>query len=127
MTTAVQVSPMQWARLRDIDDVEPLNPGDYDCLAEIRDVLKRHGMQERFGVALLHKHFDLADGETMMEVTDKTSRVLTIRPVKEGAVGESVETIWMLRDGDFESMRACKMRCVKQGGNHTWEHVVSNS
>jgi len=55
------VAPVQWSNLRNIDDVQPVNDGDTDCLVEIREVLRRHGKLDRFGVALLHSHFDLAN------------------------------------------------------------------
>jgi hypothetical protein len=122
--TTLEIAPMQWGNLLDIEDVEPLNPTDYECLAEVRDVLKKHGKRERFGVALLHKHFDLAEGETMMEATDKEARVLTIRPVTEGDLSNSVETIWMLHDGEFASMMGCQFRCGKDiHGNHMEYHT----
>jgi hypothetical protein len=111
MPTTLQMAPMQWAGLKDIDDVEPLNSGDYDCLAEVREVLKKHGKRERFGIALLHKHFDLAADEQLMEVSDEQERVLTIKPVKQGEAGKSVETVWMLLDGAHQPMMGCQMRC----------------
>jgi hypothetical protein len=33
----LEMAPMQWADMKDIDDVEPINEGDYDCLAELRE------------------------------------------------------------------------------------------
>lgn len=123
MNAGLMVAPMQYARLKDIDEVEPLGADDYQCLGEVRDVLNKHGMQERFGVALLHKHFDLADGETMLEVTDKAARVLTIKPVPVGEAGNSVETIWALLDGGPEAMMGCRFRCGKDvHGNHMEYH-----
>ena len=46
----LQMAPMQWAALRDIDDVAPIHEGDYACLAEVRDVLTKHNKRDRFGV-----------------------------------------------------------------------------
>jgi len=118
--TTVSVSPMQWATLKDIDDVEPLGEGDYACLAEIREVLKRHGKRERLGVALLHKHFDLDDDELLVEITNKEERVLTITPVKNAGEGRLIETIWMLQDdGENRAMLGCQQYCgANVQGNH---------
>jgi len=112
-TIHLTMSPMQWTELQDIDDVEPLNPSDYECLAAVREVLKRFGKRDRFGVALLHKHFDLAEDELLMEVSQPDERVLTIKPVKKGQTANPTETIWKLEDGD---LTACQQCCI--GGVH---------
>ncbi|TKA65910.1 hypothetical protein B0A55_10495 [Friedmanniomyces simplex] len=36
----------------------------------IRDVFLKHGMHDRYGVSLLHKHFDLAPNERLVEYHD---------------------------------------------------------
>src|SRR4051812_15073087 len=80
-----EMAPMQWADLKDIDEVEPIGESDSECLAEVREVLKKHGKRDRLGVALLHKHFDMAGDEVLVEYSDKEERVLTIKPVKAEA------------------------------------------
>lgn len=114
--------------LIDIHDVEPLNETDYPCLEEIRDILKRHGMQSRFGVMLLHKHFELEDDEVLVESTDIESRIQTIIPVKKAEISDStsIETSWMLSDGDKTLMTACLTQCWKDvQGNHNTNHKWS--
>ena len=121
---SVAVMPVQWAEFNDIDDVEPLNEEDADCLKEIRDVLKKHGMDQRFGVALLHKHFDLEDDEIMLETSDHDARKLVLEPTKVSDAGNNnVGTIFALRDGEFEVMSHCHQYC-KRGimGNHFGAH-----
>ena len=44
----LSILPMQWTGLADLPDVPPVDDGDLDCLAEIRDVLARHGKLNRF-------------------------------------------------------------------------------
>lgn len=39
------------------EDVEEFNPEDAALFLELREVLLRHGAVDRFGVALLHRHF----------------------------------------------------------------------
>ncbi len=71
---------MGWDGLPDIDVVAQLDDDDHQILAEIRAVLARHDALERFGVTLLHSHFDLDPGEILVEEVDRNSRTLTTRP-----------------------------------------------
>src|SRR5437868_4631260 len=102
--TTLELSPTQWADLKELHDVEPINAGDLQCMAEIRDVLKKHGKRERFGVALLHKHFNMDAGEVLLELTDERARELSIKPVKKEAARNSVPTIWMLADDEIQAV-----------------------
>src|SRR5579884_990287 len=104
MSVTLVMAPMQWAKMKDMDEVEPINGSDYACLAEIREVLKRHGKQERLGIALLHKHFEVAGDEMLVEYTDKQERVLTTKTVKVEEAGTTVGTIYQLLDGEVEAM-----------------------
>ena len=113
--------------LPDVDSVPPLSDADVACLRDVREVLERHGRLQRFGVVLLHKHFDLSTDEILLETTDIRDRVQTIRPVKAGDLpgdAELLETSWSLQAG--EVLMACKTRCVKQMGEHTYEHVKTS-
>ncbi|WP_077920566.1 hypothetical protein [Spirosoma sp. 209] len=122
---SVPMLATQLSELTDIHDVEPLNDSDYDCLTEIRDVLKKHGRQERFGVMLLHKHFDIASDEVLVEYTDIAGRMQTIKPEKKGStLLNTIETSWILGDGDRIAMTICNTRCWKDvHGNHNSQHV----
>lgn len=97
------------SRLPDIDDVEPFDSDDQSCLDEIRNVLERHGRLERFGITLLHEHFEVADDEVLVETIDIENRTLTCRPMKRSDVGESVQTMWRL-DGPRGEQR-CERQC----------------
>lgn len=124
---AIGVAPLQWGSLPNIDDVKPMNNGDMQCLIEIREVLKRHKMIDRFGVALLHNHFALGDDEVMVEETNVDSRTLLLKPMKESEarVG-NVGTIWKLLEGNFETMAHCKVYCQRGGGlffGHSRDHA----
>lgn len=122
----LEVAPTQWANLKDIHEVEPINDGDLDCLAEIRKVLKMHGKQERFGVALLHKHFDMEADEILVDETDVEGRVLTIKPVKQTEAGKTIETIWQLVDGEERAMLGCRQYCgTDVQGNHNSFHRMT--
>lgn len=112
---AVAISPIQWSRLKHVDDVEPLNDGDATCIAEIRDVLYKHGKLDRLGVALLHSHFPLADDEVMLEETDEEARIQTLVPVKASEMGPTdMGTIWKLQAGaDIVAMAWCRSYCER--------------
>lgn len=120
--------PMDWAPLQDIDDVEPVNDTDTACLQAIYQVLKQHGKQARFGVTLIHKHFDMGDDEVLLEHTDVAGRRLMLAPAKLGSeeVASSVQTSWMFAEADGEVIRACYRRCFRNvwgehsDGGHYW-------
>ncbi len=123
------MAPTQWGRYKDIEDVEPINDSDLDCLAEVSRVLKQHGKRERFGVALLHKHFDMNSDEQLVEYTDAEARVLTIKPVKKEEAGKTIETIWELGDGDgaHKVFMGCRVTCwTNVQGGHSRSHQPNN-
>jgi hypothetical protein len=81
MNTLVLES-MQWSDLDHIAEVRPIDDTDAPCLEEVRAVLEQHNALDRFGIALLHSHFELADDEMMLETTDAERREHLVRPVK---------------------------------------------
>jgi len=110
---SVTVSPVQWAELENIDDIEPLNDSDTQCLAELRDVLARHGRLNRFGVALLHSHFDLQANEILLESVNTQDRLLITSIVTQSeAPTNHVGTIWALQEG-ITPVAYCKAYCKR--------------
>lgn len=81
MQQQIIIEPMQWNSLSHIADVPPIGDSDAACLEEVRQVLLKHGQVERFGLSLLHSHFDLADDEVLLETTDVERREHWVRPV----------------------------------------------
>lgn len=126
-SSSITVMPTQWARYRDIGNIEPLNDGDLACLAEVSAVLKKHEMRSRFGIALLHKHFEMSPDEQLLEMTDVESRTLTIRPVKEVDRSQTIQTIWELGDGaDGQTVAmACQIMCWNDMGTHKKDHKAT--
>lgn len=51
--------------------------------------IEKHNCIDRFGVALLHKHFDLQEDEVLLETTDVDGREQWIRPIKESYLKEN--------------------------------------
>ena len=121
------VAPTQWGNLSDIDDIQPINSDDFACLSEIREVLKKHGKRERFGVALLHKHFDMDADEILVEYTNKQDRILTIKPVKRDEAGQMIETIWEIGDDENNQIvLGCRQYCgLDIHGNHNVFHNMT--
>lgn len=104
---------VQWASLSHIDDVDPVNEKDYEVLKELGEVLVKHGYQERFGVSLLHKHFEVGPGEIAMEETDEEARVSSIRVVPDNGDENTIGTQWRFSEvPDGPTMvTKCVLRC----------------
>lgn len=95
-----------------IEDLEPIGPSDDALFEELRLVLKAHGAEKRFGITLLHEHFDLKDGEILVESIDVKNRTLTCEPHKVEHVADAVETSWRL-DGE-DATRVCETLCRQE-------------
>lgn len=119
---ALVMAPVEWSAMQDIDEIEPIGAHDTDCLAELRDVLKKHDKLERFGVTLLHTHFEIGDDEIMLETLDVANRVLTTTPVKADGVANKIATVLALREGDPTTMSWCRKYCMRWFLGHSREH-----
>ena len=121
----------QWNHLSDIHDVKPLDDQDRACLAELRDVLERFGCLDRFGVNLLHKHFEMAADEILVEQVDEDARKLLTKPVKAALVAaemaSAIETQWHWQRGtDGALAQVCVSRCFPgnwQSPGHVSQHT----
>lgn len=95
--------------LSDIREVEPFGPKDQACFDEVRDVLARHGMLSRFGVTLLHRHFEVGNDEVLVERIDVEKRILQTTPVPRDEVGDAIQTSWRFDDSVIGQM--CETQC----------------
>jgi hypothetical protein len=97
--------------LPDIDEVAPISESDRPCLDEIRAVLAKHGALQRFGIALLHEHFEVTEDEILVETIDVETRTLTSSPEKVAELSEynTIETSWRL--DDLDAMARCTTAC----------------
>jgi hypothetical protein len=122
MSNAVVMRPTQWANLPDIADVPRIGPEDIRVLSDLRDVLQRNNAVGRFGINLLHRHFDIGDDEILVEYTDEEARVQKIQVEKLSCVQQSeglIETNWTF-DRDTASL-VCRGVCVYDRG-HRRQH-----
>ena len=98
--------------LTHFDDLEPLSEKDIECFDEIRRILKKYDTLDRFGITLLHKHFDLNDNEMLVEELDANTRTMHISPRKpEEENLEFFQTAWRLGEGT-EIILGCIQTCV---------------
>jgi len=108
------------AGLPHIDVVIARSVEDEACFKELREVLARHDRLDRFGVMLMHHHFEVADDEIMVEECDEENRVLISRPQKVAtiAAGSAIQTNWRL-DSDLATAK-CMQICTYNSDN---EHI----
>ncbi|QEG43448.1 hypothetical protein [Roseimaritima ulvae] len=120
-TERLKLETVQWTRLNQIEELDPISDADYDVLQELREVLIRHNYEERFGVCLLHKHFDIEDGEMALERSDHEKRVSVIEVVPEDSDPDAWETAWAFSREvpDIKAGRNCRQKC---GGFGTTGH-----
>ena len=86
---------MQWAGLADLHEVPPVDDGDLDCLAEVRDVLARHGKLNRFAVHLAHRHFVLGPDEILIERPDPDGRTQHVTVGRLADEPDARPTTWL--------------------------------
>lgn len=118
---AVVLETVQWGTLTDVDDVEPVSDKDYEVLEEIRQVLAKHQRTSRFGICLLHKHFEVGEGEVAVEYTDTDTRVSTVRVEPRGPEGNYLQTMWRFSEEPY-NVTVCVRRCNYNSG-HKNEHM----
>jgi hypothetical protein len=110
-------------KLPDISEVQPLSEKDEPLIKEIAAVLKKHNAIDRFGLTLLHQHFDTSDDEVMVEATDVDNRTQTIAPMPKVAIGDMpvIETAWRLDPDSCKPMMSCM--CIKNPKGDHWMHL----
>jgi hypothetical protein len=79
-----------YAALRDMDatDVGVLREDDRACLEELGQYLASTDAWQRFGIWLLHKHFEPEPGEVFVEHTMRTPRKTETTPIDRSAFAE---------------------------------------
>jgi len=115
----IVLESMQWSTLKHFADVEPIGDDDAACLEEIRLVLEKHNRLGRFGLTLLHNHFDLQDGEMMLETTDLEKREHLVRPVTQSYLDENgitaQTTVVGFDENGFNTVCGCAPRTSGHG------------
>lgn len=85
---------------------------------ELAEVLSRYNALDRFGVTLLHKHFEIGPDEALLETTDVKERKQYLTTVKRSELVErnAVQTAWRLGPNG-EALWGCV--CVEINGEHS--------
>jgi hypothetical protein len=131
MEMTLNLAPLAFAvnNLTDINDVERRLESEAGLFAEIKDVLKRYGAEKKYGIALLHKHFDLAEDEVLMEYTDIETRTLVSKATKRDDISlvGAIETVWSL-DSDAATT-GCAVFCFynREANQHVPQHRATAS
>lgn len=118
----LKLETVQWSSLKDIDGVEPIGEKDHEVLGELSQVLLKHGYTDRFGVCLLHRHFDISQDEIIMENTDVEARVSVLSVEKDLGGSNSIETMWKFSN-DPQAITKCVLRCHYDKG-HKQRHAI---
>ncbi len=114
---------LQLTKMKHIDNVEPINDGDFDCIDEVRAVLEKYGALGRFGLTLLHKHFDVEDDEVLVEYCDEENRRLTLEPVKHADLDKDCCLIPTLYVFDELSHRPRHCAVCSDGSHYGYKDV----
>jgi len=77
-----------------------------DFLADASELFFTHGMEERFGIGLLHRHFQCDNVERMVEyqVNVDGEEALVTRPVSITHIEPAVPTIWSNSSAGFQPL-----------------------
>ena len=122
--TTIHVQPMQWGGIPYMGspELETFSDKDAACFKDIRDVLARHGALKRFGMFLIHRHFDVAEDEEMTECTDHAGRTLTILPRKKADIDRAatVPTNWIFTESEEIAAACCT--CARNEQGHQGRH-----
>ena len=123
LTATIAQVPVQnnpYTSLKDINDVDTkLSTFDRETMRQLHQVLRERNQVDRFGMTLLHDHFEVNDGETMIETHNPVTREITIKPyrnenLKEGQ--ELQETNWRF-DKETGGVQAF-LFCIPTGTGH---------
>lgn len=111
---------VQHKKLLDIDEVEPISDKDYEVLEKVRQILNEYNYTDRFGVVLLHKHFEVEQNEMLIEDTDVKKRISTIKVEKAtNDNSNTIETMWKFGK-DISAGTRCMLRCNYKSGHRAY-------
>ena len=122
--STVHVQAMQWGNIPYMgsEELEVFSEKDAQCFKEIRDVLVKHNALHRFGMFLIHKHFEVAEDEEMTECTEHADRRLTIVPKRKDQIDRSitVPTNWIFTETEEVAAACCT--CATNENGHMGFH-----
>jgi hypothetical protein len=95
----IQQERLDWNSLKDINGISGNLPADDLVLSEIAKVICDAGAQERFGITLLHKHFDVAASEVAVESVFPQEKMSYVSVFNRESLpeGEIFPTVWRFK------------------------------
>lgn len=130
-TRAINKTSNAYHALKDINEIDPLTDEDHATLQMVREVLRKRNAIDKFGISLLHDHFDVNDDEILLETNDPVTRTLIIKPYRNEELKEAdidieengfVQTNWRF-DGNDPMNLICILGCVGNPAGHRTGHV----
>ncbi|MBI3660564.1 hypothetical protein HY230_08850 [Candidatus Acetothermia bacterium] len=99
-----------------ITEVEKRSEKDDALFVELTAVLKKYNALNRFGITLLHRHFDISQDECLLEETDVENRKQNIQPISANLLRDEkiTETSWRLGDGFVAPATFCVGRTTRK-------------
>lgn len=93
-----------YAKLPDMADgtVGVLDANDQACLKDLGSWLVKTGYNSRFGISLLHNHFQTSDDELFVQTTDQVNRSINLKPVFRDSIKKRTTAVNI----QFEADRA---------------------
>lgn len=95
MTEKLHIAKANFDKLKDIHDTPRVTDKDEAVLREIGEIILRHGQQDRIGLVLVHKHFNVKADEVAVEQVDQGARTAVIDVEKDGASAGAVPSMLM--------------------------------
>jgi hypothetical protein len=124
--SSLYMDVVQYAHIA-ASNVAPLDDSDFEVLKEIRQVLKETGNEDRFGVSLLARNFNIKSNEAIMEFSDDDARTSTWNvvsaddPVLNG--NDVLKTNWEFDRNGLEMSGRCKVVHCHYDHGHRRIHI----
>lgn len=109
--------------LANFEEAEGLGSNDKEFIRDLVAVLERHGNLDRFGLCLLHDHFQLAQDEILVETNDSQERTLRASVEKIEESNHAKASQWRFlpnvassrrsefEGGQYEVLMKCEIKC----------------
>lgn len=126
MTTTSSIQNDHLLGITEVRPFSPHDPKDIQCFDEVRQALEKYDCLSRFGICLLHRHFDVFSDELLVESCNHSTRTLTIEAVKRANLdskGSLIETRWNLNPKKPIPAVSCETYCWEDSkGKHHLSH-----
>lgn len=94
--------------LTEVKPYDPVNPNDVKCFSIIYNVLEAFGYTDRFGICLLHKHFDIDEDEVIVEGSGEGDRSTLLEVIKRNTE-DMIPSAYALKNGTIHVERGCSI------------------